>query len=236
MQIKELFDDRNSIGRFIESVISYGMVQPDRLKSEITEYVVTDAIEEQFGNLLRGMEYAMNAGGEHEVGVWVSGFYGSGKSSFTKYLGFAFDREVKIDDQPFARYLRDRINDPEVKALLTTINERFPAAVVMVDLASDMIAGSTMEDVATVLHFKVLQWAGYSRNLKVAALEQRLEKDGKKAAFLARFAEVLPGSSWRKATMTSSASMSLSRASPMSSILLSTRARLPSIPTRAATS
>ena len=42
----------------------------------------------------------------------------------------------------------------------------------MLDLASEMLAGATMEDVSTVLYFKVLQWAGYSRNLKVAALER----------------------------------------------------------------
>jgi adenylylsulfate kinase-like enzyme len=37
------------------------------------------------------MQLAMDQGGENEVGVWVSGFYGSGKSSFTKYLGLALD-------------------------------------------------------------------------------------------------------------------------------------------------
>ncbi len=43
-----------------------------------------------------------------------------------------------------------------------------------------------MEDVSTVLYYKVLQWAGYSRNLKVAALERRLEKDGRYDEFHAR--------------------------------------------------
>ena len=36
-----------------------------------------------------------------------------------------------------------------------------------------------MEEVSTVLFYKVLQWAGYSRNLKVAALERKLQQDGK---------------------------------------------------------
>ena len=66
--------------------------------------------------------------------------------------------------------------------------QRFPAAVVMLDLASEMLAGATMEDVSTVLYFKVLQWAGYSRNLKVAALERRIEKDGRYAEFIDRVA------------------------------------------------
>lgn len=196
MAIKDLFDTNISLTRYIEPVISYGQIQPERLKSEITEYVATKAIQEQFGELLRAMYNAMDSGGEHEVGVWVSGFYGSGKSSFTKYLGFAFDESIKVDGQPFVRYLQDRIDDAEVKPLFTSIAKRFPAAVVMVDLASDMIAGSTMEDIATVLYYKVLQWAGYSQNLKVAALERKLEKDGKITAFYARFTELLPGSTW----------------------------------------
>ena len=49
----------------------------------------------------------------------------------------------------------------------------------MLDLASEMLAGATMEDVSTVLYYKVLQWAGYSRNLKVAAFERKLKKDGR---------------------------------------------------------
>ncbi len=55
------------------------------------------------------MQAAMEAGGENEVGVWVSGFYGSGKSSFTKYLGLAFDDNVKIDGVPFMQHLQDRL-------------------------------------------------------------------------------------------------------------------------------
>ena len=179
MSIRSLFDPSKDIYRTIEKVITYGAAQEDRLKSEIAEYVVTESIEEQFRRLLDRMQLAMETGGENEVGVWVSGFYGSGKSSFTKYLGLAFDDQRKIDGTPFIKYLQDRLHKPQTKALLNTVAQRFPAAVVMLDLASEMLAGATMEDVSTVLYFKVLQWAGYSRNLKVAAFERMVEKDGR---------------------------------------------------------
>ena len=91
MTIRSLFDPSKDIYRTIEKVITYGASQENRLKAEISEYVVTDSIEEQFRKLLDRMQLAMESGGENEVGVWVSGFYGSGKSSFTKYLGLAFD-------------------------------------------------------------------------------------------------------------------------------------------------
>ena len=138
----------------------------------------------------------MEAGGESEIGVWVSGFYGSGKSSFTKYLGLAFDSQRKIDGTPFIRYLQDRLHNPQTKALLSTVAQRFPAAVVLLDLASEMLAGATMEDVSTVLYLKVLQWAGYSRNVKVAAFERMVEENDRTHELHQRVAEAMPGATW----------------------------------------
>lgn len=181
--IKNLFDQTKDIYRAIEKVITYNAAQEHRLKAEIAEYVVTDSIEAQFDKLLTKMQLAMESGEANEVGVWVSGFYGSGKSSFTKYLGLAFDEHAQVDGVPFVKHLQNRLHTPQTKALLGAVVKRFPAAVVMLDLASDMLAGATMEDVSTVLYYKVLQWAGYARNLKIAAFERKLQHDGRMAEF-----------------------------------------------------
>jgi hypothetical protein len=182
-KIHTLFDATKDIHRTIEKVITYQASQEQRLKAEISEYIVTESIEQQLEQLLEKMQAAMEAGSSHEIGVWVSGFYGSGKSSFTKYLGLAFDERVTIDGKPFLRHLQDRLHRPTTKALLSKLAASFPAAVVMLDLASEQIAGASLAEVSTVLYYKVLQHAGYSRNLKVAALERRLRKDGKHAEF-----------------------------------------------------
>ena len=179
MNIKELFDPSKDIYRTIEKVITFNASQEHRLKAEISEYIVTESIEEQLEKLLDKMQLAMDAGGENEMGVWVSGFYGSGKSSFTKYLGMACDDRVQLDGTPFLKHLQDRLHKPQTKALLSTLVQKYPAAVVLLDLASEMLAGATMEEVSTVLFYKVLQWAGYSRNLKVAAFERHLQKNGR---------------------------------------------------------
>lgn len=194
--IRTLFDPTKDIYRSIEKVISYGVSQEDRLKAEISEYVVTENIEDQLFKLLDRMQLAMQSQGGDEVGVWVSGFYGSGKSSFTKYLGLALDDQCTVDGTPFIDHLQDRLHRPQTKALLSTVAKRFPAAVVMLDLASEMLAGATMADVSSVLYYKVLQWAGYSRNLKVAALERRLQKDGRFEEFLGKVNDALPGVPW----------------------------------------
>lgn len=198
MNIKQLFDPSKDIYRSIEKVIAYGVSQEERLKKEVSEYVVTDSIDEQFNKLLLKMQAAMDAGGENEVGVWVSGFYGSGKSSFTKYLGLAFDDRIQIDGAPFRQHLQDRLKRTTTRQLLSTVAKRFPAAVLLLDLASEQLAGATMEEVSTVLFYKVLQWAGYSRNLKVAALERRLRREGRYDEFLQLFEEATGGEPWSK--------------------------------------
>ena len=182
MLIESLFNPSRDIRRPIERVITYGATEERRLREEISEYVVTESIDEQMEKLLTKMHAAMEAGGRNEVGVWVSGFYGSGKSSFTKYIGLAFDDQI-IDGQSFLKHLQDRLLKPTTKALLSAVAQRFPAAVVLLDLASDQVAGATLMEVSTVLYYKVLQWAGYSRNLKVAAFERKLKTDGRFGEF-----------------------------------------------------
>jgi hypothetical protein len=182
-KIKSLFDKNKDIYRTIEKVIIYDASQENRLKAEISEYVATESIEEQIEKLLTRMQTAMEEEGQNEVGVWVSGFYGSGKSSFTKYLGLALDEHVQIDGVPFVKHLQNRLHKPQTKALLATVAKRFPAAVVFLDLASEMLAGATMEEISTVLYYKALQFAGYSRNLKIASFERKLHKDDRYEEF-----------------------------------------------------
>ncbi len=191
MEIRQLFAEDRDIYRPIEKVITYSADQESRLKKEISEYIVTGSIEEAFQDLLRKMQWAMEEGDVTEIGVWVSGFYGSGKSSFTKYLGMALDDAVTIEGTPFLTYLRDRMQKPQTKALLGKLAKDYPAAVVMLDLASEMLSGSTKKEVSTVLYYKVLQEAGFSQNLKVAALERKLKADGRYEAFTRRVQEEL---------------------------------------------
>ena len=69
------------------------------------------------------MADGFSAGAGHEIGVWVSGFYGSGKSSFTKYLGLALDDSVQVDGVRFLKHLQDRLHSPQAKALLGLLQQ-----------------------------------------------------------------------------------------------------------------
>lgn len=196
MLIREIFDTAKPIDRRIEKVITYDASNDDLLKQEIQEYVATASIESHFDRLLDQLEYGMSSGENPEVGVWVSGFYGSGKSSFTKYLGFALDPEKTVDGKPFLSMLQNQLNSASLRARLATMAKRFPAVVIMLDLATEQLSGATMAEISSVLYAKVMQWAGYSRDEKIAYLEFMLERDGKLDAFKQRIHEMSGGKDW----------------------------------------
>src|SRR5438477_1022554 len=71
------------LSRKIEEIIQVDQADEQSVHSEITEYVATDSIREQYHGLLKAIAEAPSDPNE-SVGVWVSGFFGSGKSSFAK--------------------------------------------------------------------------------------------------------------------------------------------------------
>src|SRR3972149_4352998 len=196
MKIRALFDKSKDLDRRIEKVITYGVADVNSLRQEIIEYVATDSIERNFEKLLDLLDAGMEGGWNKEIGVWVSGFYGSGKSSFTKYLGFALSPEITIDDKPFIEWLKNQFKSLPLRQRLSTVAKKHPSTVIMLDLASEQLAGATMAEISSVLFYKVMQWAGYSRDKKISQLEYKLEEDGKMDAFKGRVIELTKGIKW----------------------------------------
>lgn len=185
--IRKLFSPRRPIDRTIEKVIDYYAQEEDRLSREIGEYEVTDNIESCFRKFLDVFGEGVRGGQVTEVGIWVSGFYGSGKSSFTKYLGAALDPLRTVQGNPFLDLLCDRFPHNEIPAALRTVSKKHPTAVVLLDLGSEQLAESAAAPVSTVLYWKVLQWAGFSKEKKTAQLEFTLDRRGKYAEFKEKY-------------------------------------------------
>lgn len=176
-KIHEYF--RRDINRTIEKVIDYYAQEEERLAREVDEYEVTDNIESCFRKFLDVFGEGVRSGEATEVGIWVSGFYGSGKSSFTKYLGAALDPSITVHGKPFLDLLCDRFPRNEIPAALRTVSKKHPTAVILLDLAVEQLAESAAAPVSTVLYWKVLQWAGFSKEKKIAQLEFTLDRRGK---------------------------------------------------------
>ena len=168
-----------------------------KLLAEISEYVVTDHLEKSFEHLLNRMNLAMS-GPVDSYGrcIWVSGFIGSGKSSFTKYLGFALDQKKMIDGKSFLIHLQDRLCNDSTKALLNVVSKNLNPHIVFLDLAREISAGSEMLDISSVLRNKVLRDCGYSDNIKIAEIELMLDRDGKFEEFKESAKKHLKETSW----------------------------------------
>src|SRR5436309_792152 len=76
------------LSRKIEEIIQVDQADEQSVYAEITEYVATDSIRSQYTDLLEAIAEAP-AESQEGIGVWISGFFGSGKSSFAKNLGYA---------------------------------------------------------------------------------------------------------------------------------------------------
>lgn len=181
--IRQLFSTRRPIDRTIEKVIDYYAQEEDRLYREVDEYEITDNIELCFRKFLDAFGEGVRGGQVTEIGIWVSGFYGSGKSSFTKYLGAALDPSRIVQGKPFLDLLCDRFSRNEIPGALRTVSKKFPTAVVFLDLATEQLAESASVPVSTVLYWKVLQWAEISKIKQISELELRLIKLGKYEGF-----------------------------------------------------
>jgi hypothetical protein len=182
--IQDLFDKARAIDRPIVAVINYAADAEELLAREISEYEITDSLARHYERFMTNLDAGFKGGGHHEVSVWVSGFYGSGKSSFTKYLGFALDPQRTIGAEPFRVHLANQLPTAALRQQLTTLAKNFPATVIMIDLAAVAAAQMAADGISRIVYHKVLEWAGYSRDEKISLLELMLERDGRKGEFI----------------------------------------------------
>src|SRR5919109_1183971 len=119
----------------IEEIIKVDQTDEQSVYTELTDYVATDRIKDQYRDLLRAMAEAPAE--PHEgVGVWISGFFGSGKSSFAKNLGYVLANRPVLSHEA-ADLFKQRVNDRRIGDLIDSINARIPTEVVMFDVQKD---------------------------------------------------------------------------------------------------
>ena len=83
MRIKDMF--AKDIDREINGVVKVAQEDDAASRQELEEYVVTRELAEHFGNFYAAYERAIECPTD-KVGVWISGFFGSGKSHFLTML------------------------------------------------------------------------------------------------------------------------------------------------------
>ena len=88
---------KKSIDRPLNPAVSVGDNRRNTIEVEIGEYVFTADIINALYSLLNAVRYKSVS----HNGIWISGYYGSGKSHFLKYLNFCIDK--RYQDQALSR-------------------------------------------------------------------------------------------------------------------------------------
>ena len=177
--IKSLF--ASDIGRTIEEVIKVDQTDEDILCDEIAEYVVTDSIRSRYTAIFD--KYAETPNRPHEgIGIWVSGFYGSGKSSFAKMLGLSIENRA-LAGVPASDRFASRAGDPKLSVLLKTITEKIPTHAVIFDVSTDRGIRSGNQTLTEITYGLLLQSLGYAKDLDLSELEITFEEEGRLSVF-----------------------------------------------------
>lgn len=191
MKIQEMF--LKPIDRRINGVIKVGQNQEEDKKQELEEYVVTAELKKHFqrffANYVKSIDQPMD-----EMGVWISGFFGSGKSHFLKILSYILD-EPEVDGKKAMAYLtaKDAIaSDPT----LVSNMERAAATPTLtvlfnVDSKSTSTAKSDSNAIVTVFNRVFNERLGYEGSIPLLAeLERTLDEEGKFQLFQDTYQQV----------------------------------------------
>ena len=191
MQIKNMFV--KPIDRDIKGVIKVGSASEENRKQELEEYVVTDELKKHLETFFTNYVYSF----DHDVdkmGVWISGFFGSGKSHFLKILSYILD-DTLVDGRHAMEYFSDKeaiTSDPELYANMQRAAHTPTLSILFnVDSKSQSTAKSDSNAIVTVFNRVFNEKLGYDgANPALADLERTLDEEGRYEEFKAAYKAV----------------------------------------------
>lgn len=89
MKLQQIF--KNAISRPINPAVVVSNQKPETIAAEIGEYVFTDELIEKLYLILDTIMHKRSG----KTGVWINGYYGSGKSHFIKFVHYCLQPETQ---------------------------------------------------------------------------------------------------------------------------------------------
>jgi len=185
-KIGDLF--QKPIHRKIEEVIKVDQTDEAVVHDEITEYIATENIKQHFREVLKAYTEAPTEPTEG-VGVWVSGFFGSGKSSFAKILGYIIENRSILEDEAVDVFCR-QVPDERLAAFLDFVRKSIPTQAVIFDISTERGLRTASERVDAVMYKALLRQLDYCVDFDLAELEITLEGDGRLDQFVSTYDEI----------------------------------------------
>jgi hypothetical protein len=185
-KIRELF--ARPIDRKIEEVIKVDQADQQTVKSELEEYVVTESILEQYRHVYDEIIQVSKSPREG-IGVWVSGFFGSGKSSFAKILGYTVAAR-QVLGKTASEIFKENVKDIKISGYLDIINQTLPTHAVIFDVSMDRGVRTAGERITEIMYKALLRELDYAEDFDLAKLEITLEGDCHLDEFVERFEKI----------------------------------------------
>ncbi len=191
MKIQNIF--QKDINRDINGVIKVSQNDDKSLRQELSEYIITKELRRHFrtffDNYSKAIDYPTD-----KIGVWISGFFGSGKSHFLKILSYLLENK-EVSGEKAMDYFKDKFDDPMMYATAVKCVS-VPTESILFNID---IEGPITKDKTAVLRVFAKMFYNhcgfYGDDLKIAKLERFIEKQGKTEQFRAVFEEV-NGAPW----------------------------------------
>ena len=191
MRIQDMFE--RDIDRDINGVVKVAQEDESAVEQELSEYVVTRELARHFASFFDSYEHALDTPTD-KVGVWISGFFGSGKSHFLKMLSYLLTNQVvagkhaidyfdgKFEDSMIEASARRCASVP-TESILFNVDNKAP---------SSKDADALKRTFARVFYDHL---GFYGEDLKLARLERFVDDRGLTQEFRAAF-ERINGEPW----------------------------------------
>lgn len=189
MKIQSMF--QKDINRDINGVVKVAQDDEKSLHQELSEYIITKELRRHFRTFFDNYTKAIDQPTD-KMGVWISGFFGSGKSHFLKMLSYLLSNQ-KVQGVPAIDYFKDKFDDPMMYAQAVKCVS-IPTESILFNID---IEGPINKDKTAVLRTFAKMFYNhcgfYGDDLKIAKLERFIDRQGKTEEFRQKFEEVNGG-------------------------------------------
>lgn len=194
MLVNELF--AKPISRNIKGVITIGEEREDEKYQELEEYVITKELDKHFHHFFDSFTRSLDEPTD-AMGVWISGFFGSGKSHFLKMLAYLLGNKPSKGKTPL-EFFRSKIDDPLLFGDISRCVDKSNMDVIIfnIDSKSDTDSKSQKEAIIKVFNKVFNEHLGFCAEIAwLAEIEKVLSNDGTYEAFMKNY-ESISGEKW----------------------------------------
>lgn len=189
--IRNMFKD--NINRNIRGVVKVGEQGDDVVAQELGEYVVTRELRKHFSKFFDAYSAAFGEPTD-DIGVWISGFFGSGKSHFLKMLSFLLANR-ELNGSRAVDIFREKWDDP-ASFMNMDLAAKAPTDTILFNIDVESFTKKDKTIVLRVFAKMFYEFMGfYGEDLKIARFEQYVESEGKTREFRDAF-EAIAKKSW----------------------------------------